>query len=112
MQAPTTAQIRTAIEVLRKFDEHINHNAANLVIQMPDTQFGDHCAARVEVLKIEQVSVFNPRRNWSTGATNCSKRGGSVFRITFDPGQALPLRAEGFQIRETVAVNAANSHAI
>jgi hypothetical protein len=60
MQAPTTAQIRTAIEVLRKFDEHINHNAANLVIQMPNTQFGDHCAARVEVLKIEQVSVFKP----------------------------------------------------
>ncbi len=56
MQTPTTAQIRTAIEVLRKFGERISHNAANLTIRMPDAQFGDHCAARVEVLKIEQVS--------------------------------------------------------
>jgi len=55
MQTPTTAQIRTAIEVLRKFGEHINHNAADLVVQLPYTHFGDHCAARVEVLKIEQV---------------------------------------------------------
>jgi hypothetical protein len=56
MQTPTTSQIRTAIEVLKKFGEHINHNATNLVIQLPDTHFGEHCAARVEVLKIEQVS--------------------------------------------------------
>jgi hypothetical protein len=56
MQTPTTAQIRTAIEVLKKFGQHINHNAANLVVQLPDTHFGDHCAARVEALKIEQVS--------------------------------------------------------
>ena len=56
MQTPTTSQIRTAIEVLKKFGEHINHNAANMVVQLPDTHFGDHCAARVEVLKIEQVS--------------------------------------------------------
>jgi ribosomal 50S subunit-associated protein YjgA (DUF615 family) len=56
MQTPSTAQIRTAIEVLKKFGEHINENAANLVVQLPDTHFGDHCAARVEVLKIEQVS--------------------------------------------------------
>ena len=35
-----------------------------------------------------------------------------MFRITFDPGQALPLRAEGFQVREIVAVNTANGHAI
>ncbi len=55
MQTPSTDQIHTAIEVLKKFGEHINHNAANLVVQLPDTLFGDHCAARVEVLKIEQV---------------------------------------------------------
>ena len=56
MQTPTTSQIRTAIEVLKKFREHLNNNAANLVVQLPDTHFGDHCAARVEVMKIEQVS--------------------------------------------------------
>jgi hypothetical protein len=42
MQTPSTAQIRTAIEVLKKFGEHINHNAANLVVQLPDTHFGEH----------------------------------------------------------------------
>lgn len=56
MQTPTTAQIRNAIEVLKKFGEHINGNVANLLVQPPDRHFGDHCAARVEVLKIEQVS--------------------------------------------------------
>jgi hypothetical protein len=56
MQTPTTAQIRTAIEGLKKFGEHINHNSANLVAQLTDTHFGDHCAARAEVLKIERVS--------------------------------------------------------
>jgi hypothetical protein len=53
---PTTAQIRTAIQVLKQFGEHINHNAANLVIELPDTRFGDHVAARAKVLNIEQVS--------------------------------------------------------
>lgn len=56
MQTPTTTQIRTAIIVLRKFGEHINHNAANPVIELPDTRFGDHVAARVEVMNIEQVT--------------------------------------------------------
>jgi hypothetical protein len=56
MQTPSTAQVRTAIEVLKKFGEHLNHSAANLVIQLPDTRFGDHCAARTEVLTIEQVT--------------------------------------------------------
>jgi hypothetical protein len=56
MQTPTTAQIRTAIEVLKKFGEHINHNAANLVVQLLGTHLGDRCAARVEVLEIKQVS--------------------------------------------------------
>ena len=68
MQTPTTAQIRTAIEVLKKYGEHINHNAANLVIQLPDTRFGDHVAARAKVLNIEQVSriqtVAEQLENW------------------------------------------------
>ena len=56
MQTPSIVQLSTAIEVLKKFGEHINHNAANLVVQLPDTRFGDHCAARVGVLSIEQVT--------------------------------------------------------
>ena len=56
MQTPTAAQIRTAIQVLKKYGEHINHNAANLVIELPETRFGDHVAARAKALNIEQVS--------------------------------------------------------
>ena len=68
MQTPTTAQIRTAIEVLKKYGEHINHNAVNLVVQLPATRFGDHVAARAKVLNIEQVSriqtVAEQLDNW------------------------------------------------
>ena len=56
MQTPTPAQIHTAIEVLKKFGEHINDNADNLVIELPDTRLGCHVAPRAKVLKIEQIS--------------------------------------------------------
>ena len=56
MQTPTTAQIRTAIQVLKKYGEHINQNAANLLIELPETRLGDHVAGRAKALNIEQVS--------------------------------------------------------
>ena len=56
MHTPTTAQIRTAIQVLKKYGEHINHNAVNLIIELPETRFGDHVAARAKVVSIEQVT--------------------------------------------------------
>ena len=56
MHTPTTAQIRTAIQVLKKYGEHINHNAANLIIELPETRFGNHVAARAKVVSIERVT--------------------------------------------------------
>jgi hypothetical protein len=56
MQIPSTTQLHTAIEVLKKFGEYINRNAENMAVQLPDTHFGNHFAARVEVLNIEQVT--------------------------------------------------------
>jgi hypothetical protein len=56
MHTPTTAQIRTAIQVLKKYGEHINHNAAHVIIDLPETQFGEHVAARAKVVSIEQVT--------------------------------------------------------
>lgn len=56
MQTPTTAQIRTAIEVLKKFGEHLNTNAANTVIGLPDSQNFDRHAANLEVRAIEQTT--------------------------------------------------------
>ena len=56
MQTPSTAQIRTAIEVLKKFGEHINHNAVNTVVELSDLQLHDRQAGRQEVRTIEQIS--------------------------------------------------------
>ena len=56
MQTPTTAQIRTAIEVLNKLGERLNEHAAHSVIQLPDTQLGDRYAGHIEVRAIEQTT--------------------------------------------------------
>jgi hypothetical protein len=42
--------------VLRRYGEHINRNATNLIIELPETRFGDQVAARAKVVNIEQVS--------------------------------------------------------
>jgi hypothetical protein len=56
MQTPSTAQIRTAIEVLKKFGEHINQNAVNTVIELSDSQLHDQQPGRIEARTIEQTS--------------------------------------------------------
>lgn len=56
MHAPTTAQIRTAIQVLKRFGEHINRNAANLIVVLPETRLGAHVGARAKLVSIEQIT--------------------------------------------------------
>lgn len=56
MHAPTTAQIRTAIQVLKRFGEHINRNAANLIVELPETRLGAHVGDRAKVVSIEQIT--------------------------------------------------------
>ena len=56
MQTPSTAQIRTAIDVLKKFGEHINHNAVNTVIELADSQLHDQQPGRIEARTIEQTT--------------------------------------------------------
>jgi len=56
MQTPTTAQLRTAIEVLKKLGERLNEDAAHSVMQLPETQFGDQYAARIEARAIERTT--------------------------------------------------------
>lgn len=92
MQSPTTAQIRTAIEVLKKFSEHINTNAANEVIGLHESPHSDRQAARIGSRTIDQTTRIEAvAGNWKTGATNCCNRGGSVFLNAFNPVQALLL---------------------
>ena len=56
MQTPTPAQLRTAIEVLKKLRQRIDEHAAHSVMQLPDTQLGDNYAARIEARTIEQTT--------------------------------------------------------
>ena len=56
MQTPTTAQLRTAIEVLKMLGERINNNAANAVMELPEAQYYDRHAANIEARSIEQIS--------------------------------------------------------
>jgi hypothetical protein len=56
MMMPTTAELFTAIEVLRKLSLRINEQAAHSVMQMPNSSLGGHYAGRIGVNAIEQTS--------------------------------------------------------
>ena len=68
MLTPTTAELRTAIEVLKMLGQRINEHAAHSVKQLPDTQLGDNYAAHIEAQTIEQTShigkVSMQLKNW------------------------------------------------
>ena len=68
MQTPTTAQLRTAIGVLKKLGERIDNDAADSVMRLPDSRFGDHHAARIEARTLEQTEhierVIAPLETW------------------------------------------------
>ena len=68
MQTPTTAQIRTAIEVLTKLGERLNTHAENSVMQLSESPTGAHHAGRIEVSAIEQTTrieaVTAQLKNW------------------------------------------------
>ena len=56
MRTPTTAQVRTAIEVLKKLEERIDNHATFNTMQSPETRAGDDTAARIEAQTIEQIA--------------------------------------------------------
>src|SRR5205807_1349988 len=56
MQTPTTAQLRTAIEVLKKLGERIDDHGTHSLMQLPDTRLGDDYGARIEWQTIEQIA--------------------------------------------------------
>jgi hypothetical protein len=68
MLTPTTAELRTAIEVLKMLDKHINDHAAHSVMQLPNTELGDRYAEHIEARTIEQTSpiekVSTQLKNW------------------------------------------------
>ena len=68
MLTPTTAELRTAIEVLKMLGQRITAHAAHSVKQLPDTELGDQYAAHIEAQTIEQTShlekVSMQLKNW------------------------------------------------
>jgi hypothetical protein len=56
MMTPTTAELRTAIEVLKMLGQRLNDHAAHSVMQLPETELGDRYAAHIEAQTIEQTS--------------------------------------------------------
>ena len=56
MQTPTTVEFNTAIEVLKKYAERLNEQAAHSMIQMPESRLGVDYAARIQSQSIGQIS--------------------------------------------------------
>jgi len=65
---PTTAELRTAVEVLKMLGQRIHDHAAHSVSQLPDTELGDQYAGHIEAQTIEQTShiekVSMQLQNW------------------------------------------------
>jgi hypothetical protein len=65
---PTTAELRTTIEVLKMLDQRLNDHAAHSVEQLPNTELGDRYAEQIEARTIEQTShiekVSAQLKNW------------------------------------------------
>jgi hypothetical protein len=68
MMTPTTAELRTAIQVLKMLDKRLNEHAAHSVMQLPETELGDRYAAHIEAGAVEQTShiekVAVQLQNW------------------------------------------------
>ena len=55
MEAPTTTQIRTAIEVLERLGERINEFAARSVRQIPPSSVNGQLAGQISANAMEQT---------------------------------------------------------
>ncbi len=68
MQTPTTAQLRTAVEVLKKLEGRMQNHATHSVTQLPDTRLCDDYTARIESQSLEQIArlttVMAQLENW------------------------------------------------
>ncbi len=92
MQTPTTAQLRTAIEVLNKLGDASTRTPT---IRFSSCRIQNSAAITRRRSSHKQSS--RPRnsqslsRSWSVGVRKCSSKGGSVFLIMLKTGHALPL---------------------
>lgn len=70
MQTPTTAQLRTAIGVLKNLGERLNTHAEHSVMQLAESPVDAHQAGRIQFGAIEQTSrietVVAQLEDWRT----------------------------------------------
>lgn len=70
MQATTTAQIRTAIDVLEKLGERINRYASQSIRQIPPSGVAGQLAGQISVSALEQNNqvkeITDLLRTWHT----------------------------------------------
>ena len=97
MRTPTTAQVRTAIEVLKKLEERIDNHATFNTMQLPETRGDDDAAARIEAQTIEQITRVKPvMAQLQSWRDELRQERSNVLHSMFETGHALPLRAERF----------------
>jgi hypothetical protein len=56
MNAPTAHEFRAAIIVLNRLSRRIDNDAAERVMRLPESRFGDQHATRIEAQTMEQTS--------------------------------------------------------
>ncbi len=56
MQTPTTADLRTAIQVLEQLGERITAHANHSMKEMPESSLGTHYVGQIESKAIEQTA--------------------------------------------------------
>jgi hypothetical protein len=56
MNAPTAHELRAAITVLNRLSRRIENDAAERVIRLPESRYGDRNATRIEAQTMEQTS--------------------------------------------------------
>jgi hypothetical protein len=56
MNAPTIHEFRAAITLLNRLSHRIGNDAAERVMRLPESRFGDQHAPRVEAQTMEQTS--------------------------------------------------------
>ena len=56
MNAPTIHELRAAISVLNRLSHCIGNDAADRVMRLPESRYGDQHATRIEPQTMEQTS--------------------------------------------------------
>jgi hypothetical protein len=95
-QTPTTAELRTAIEVLTQLGERMSIESTHSVLQLPQTQLGAYYAESIEQRAIEHAlrikAVSAQLENWCDDLAGQQPGNIPVNHVEQTPGFVVPLR--------------------